>query len=121
MARKEPQINLPGPEFPVKCLALMHRYLFPILFAAVFPAACADAGWNYGVCLGIGSLLFAAYTLIGYLCRWKHIYCSYQNASHQKMTPNRIDWRTVKKSDAYGIPLFFGAMGILLIILTLQL
>lgn len=118
MKRKEPQFILPGPEFPVKCLALMHRYLFPV-FIAVFASACTHTKSDYVLCLGIGSLLFAAYTLAGYLLRWKHIYCSYQNASHQKMTPNRIDWSTIKKSDAYGIPAIFFALGALIIVTVL--
>lgn len=67
--------------------------------------------------MGIGCVLFAVYELVGYICRWKHIYCSYQNAYHQKMTPNNIRWHTVKKTDAYGISTIFGFLGIAMIII----
>ena len=58
--------------------------------------------------IAIGFLLFfSVWTFVGYKRRWKHIFCSYQNAYHRKMTPGRIDWDQIKKSDAYGVPLIF--------------
>ena len=93
-------------------LAYMNRYVFPfsiIFFSTVF-------GEEYkSLMMGGGCIIFAAYQLVGYICRWKHIYCAYQNASHQKMTPHNIRWHTVKKSEIYGIPALFGILGIALI------
>jgi len=66
---------------------------------------------------GISILVFASYQFIGYLCRWKHIFCSFQNAYHQKMTPNQIDWDIISKADAYCIPWFFAIFGILFLFL----
>ena len=62
--------------------------------------------------MGMGLLLFAIYSFVGYKLRWKHIFCSYQNANHQKMTPDCINWNTVKKSDAYGVPAIFAILGV---------
>ena len=97
----------------VMVLAYGHRYAFPILI----PGCSMHFGTKENVMLflGIGLLLYAAYSLAGYLLRWKHIFCSYQNAYHKKMTPDRINWNTVRKSDAYGTPLIFAILGILCI------
>ena len=37
---------------------------------------------------------------------------SYQNAYHQDMTPDMVNWRKVRKSDAYGVPIIFIVLGI---------
>ena len=50
--------------------------------------------------------------LLGYLLKWKHVYCAYQNAYHQDMTPDMVNWRKVRKSDAYGVPIIFIVLGI---------
>ena len=56
---------------------------------------------------GIGLLLFAIWSFVGYKLRWKHIFCSYQIAYRKVMTPNNIRWGWVSKSDAYGVPIIF--------------
>ncbi len=66
--------------------------------------------------MGISSVAFSIWTFFGYLLRWKHIYCSYQNAYHEPMTPNHIKWSTVKKSDAYGTPAIFMILGVVLLL-----
>lgn len=91
-------------------LAYANRYFYPILIL-VFVLYC-----NF-LLTGIALLVFSTYQFIGYKCKWKHIYCSYQNAYRKKMTPNNINWNKVKKSDAYGIPVIFGVIGIMCIIL----
>ena len=90
-------------------LAYANRYLFPVLLLAplIFEKILIS---------GIAFLIYAIYELIGYKCKLKHIFCSYQNAYHKKMTPNNINWSLIRKSDAYGIPAIFGIFGILLII-----
>ena len=43
----------------------------------------------------IVSLCFIAislWSLIGYKLKWKHIYCSHQNAHRKDMTPHHISW-----------------------------
>ena len=62
--------------FLIIFLAYANRYLYPAIILIVllygklrsnyFPAA-------------ISILIFSAYELIGYLCKWKHIFCSFIN------------------------------------------
>ena len=75
-------------------LALFHWYFCHfIFFALVFLIARSKR--QLVLLLGLHCLLFAIYSYIGYVFRWKHIYCSYQNANHVRMTPsNRIASRS---------------------------
>lgn len=93
-------------------LAYMHRYGWIAAMTgciAIWPEA-----YFHIVCASF--LLFSAWTLIGYHCKWRHIYCSYQNANHQKMTPHAVRWSQIKKSDAYGVPLIFFALGLAMLL-----
>ena len=69
--------------------------------------------------LGIGFIGFSIWSLIGYKRKWRHIYCSYQNAYREEMTPHSIQWHKIKKSDAIGGPVIFLAMGIILLLLMI--
>lgn len=91
-------------------LAYFHRYgWFALtLLLLFFP--------NGKMMLGISVCVYAVYNLFGYLFRWKHIYCSYQNAYHQKMTPHHIKWNDIKRSDVYGISAIFFVLGVALIL-----
>lgn len=107
----------------IKTYALLYRYLF-LLAIIIVPSCIAKLFYEntrYGVSLWVGimCILYATYSLIGYLCKWKHIFCAFQNAYHQKMTPNHINWNKIKKRDAYGIPAIFFSLGIMLVIATL--
>ena len=91
-------------------LAYLHRYGWvAILFALIFLL-------RFWEILYIGFIVHAVWSFVGYKCKWKHIFCSYQNAYHQKMTPDSIKWSSIKKSDAYGIPLIFLTLGVLALI-----
>ena len=83
----------------VICIALWPEYIFHIL--------CASC------------LLVSAWSLVGYKRRWRHIYCSYQNAGHQKMTPRVIVWSKISKSEAYGAPLVFLVVGLVMLLVIL--
>jgi hypothetical protein len=61
----------------------------------------------------VSAIAYAVWSFVGYKCRWRHIFCSFQNAAHRKMTPERIDWDSVGKYDAYGLPVLFGVLGFL--------
>lgn len=98
-------------------LAYLDRYVYPMLI--LIAGMLADF---YGgritmlFVLAVGILLDGIYNLIGYLCRWKHIYLCYQNMCHTKMTPSRIEWDRMPKKDAYGVPaalIISGTIGIL--------
>ena len=95
-------------------LALAHRYLLPVLLI-LLPLLLSEENWL--LYMGIGFILLAVYDFLGYKLRWKHIFCSYQNAYHRKMTPERINWNSVKKSDAYCIPIICGVLGLAVIAL----
>ena len=84
-------------------LAYFHRYgwiAVMLVCLAIWPEKMMHI-------LAVSSLVFSVWSFFGYKKKWKHIYCSYQNACHQKMTPNHIQWHKVKKSDAYGVPFIF--------------
>ena len=96
-------------------LAYFHRYGWIAVMMICF------AIWSEQMMciLSVGSIAFAIWSLIGYNRKWKHIYCSFQNAYHQKMTPNNIQWHKIKKSDAYGVPLIFLILGLALSFITI--
>ncbi len=95
-------------------LAYLHRYGWIVTLMVCI------AIWTEQIffILGTGFIIFSIWSLIGYASKWRHIYCSFQNAYHKKMTPNSIQWHKIKKSDALGVPLFFFALGTALLILT---
>ena len=94
----------------VIALAYFHRYgWIAIMMGLVFLIP------QYA--LLIVSLCFIAtslWSLIGYKLKWKHIYCSHQNAHRKDMTPHHICWTHIKKSEAYGGPLIFLVIGVAL-------
>lgn len=106
--QKQKKSTLPDKTYAgIIALAYFHRYgwiaamfaLVLILRETLFVSA-------------VSAIAYAVWTFVGYKCRWRHIFCSHQNAYHIKMTPERIDWEWVKKYDAYGIPIFFFVMGL---------
>ena len=91
-------------------LAIAGKYLFP--------------DNKYGILIGLsaGIMFYGFYLLIGILFRFRHIYCMYQLANHQKMTPNAIYWNSMKKSSLYGVPIvcfIFGMAGAIIFILEM--
>jgi hypothetical protein len=95
----------------VEKLALLNRYVFPIV--AVFgPVLIA---WIFKadilIPLGIGCYIFGAYQLIGYKQRWAHIYCSIQLFRRQNMTPHAINWDSVSAFQATALPIAFVILG----------
>ena len=103
-------------------LAYLDRYGYPVLILI--------AGGLADICRGritmlfvlaLGILLDGIYNLIGYLCRWKHIYLCYQSMCHTKMTPSRIEWERMEKKDAYGIPVALITLGIVGILVSIFL
>ncbi len=97
-------------------LAYFHRYGWiatMMVCIAIWPEQMI-----YILC--VGCIIFSIWSLVGYMCKWKHIYCSFQDAYRKKMTPNSVRWHQIKKSDAYGVPLIFliiGLVGLIIIIL----
>ena len=99
----------------VIALAYFHRYGFFVIALAlvlIFHSV-------YFYVLSSALIAYSVWSFIGYKFRWSHIFCSYQNAYHSRMTPDKIDWKIVKKSDAYGVPIIFFILGILLLLVSI--
>ena len=96
-------------------LAYMHRYGW------IAAMTCGIAIWPeyifHIVCACF--LLCSAWTFIGYKRKWRHIYCSYQNARHQEMTPRVVVWSKIPKREAYGEPLIFFVLGLAMLVVIL--
>lgn len=85
----------------IKICALLYRYVF-LLAICVVPFWITklfyeNTGYGFFLWFGIFSIVYAAYSLIGYLSKWKHIFCAFQNAYRQEMTPDHINWGKIKK------------------------
>ena len=95
----------------VEKLALLNRYVFPVVsvFGPVLLAHLMK--WDLLIALGLGCYVFGAYQLIGYKNRWDHIYCSIQLFKRDTMTPHDINWDRYSKFDATALPIAFVILG----------
>ena len=114
LKQPEPRQQPRDPNVPltnVEKLALLNRYVFPIVavFGPVLIAWFLKA--EILIPLGVGCYVFGAYQLIGYKQRWAHIYCSIQLFKRQHMTPHAINWDTVTKFQATALPIAFVILG----------
>lgn len=109
MRRRKRKANLKGDM--VILLALCHRYgwIIAMLLCMTFLPV------NRLYTAGAFFLLDSLWSFVGYKCRWKHIYCSYQSAYHEKMTPDSINWNQIKKRDAYIVPLISLILGLMIL------
>lgn len=109
MRRRKRKANLKGGI--VILLALSHRYGWIIVMLLCMTFLPVNKFYTAGAFL----LIYSIWSFVGYKCRWKHIYCSYQNAYHEKMTPHSISWNQIKKRDAYIVPLIFLIFGLMIL------
>ena len=100
----------------VEKLALLNRYLFPVLAVLGPVAVCLLLKADVLIPLGIGCYIFGAYQLIGYKSRWDHIFCSIQLFKKRPMTPHAINWDSITKFDATALPIAFVVLGTLALI-----
>jgi hypothetical protein len=100
----------------IVCLAYFVRYGY---FALAILVICGLSAMGITkniieIVFFIMSTLYGMYHLLGTRFEFKHLYCSLQNAYHQKMTPNTAyDFSWVMKRDAKFIGYIFIAIGIL--------
>ena len=97
-------------ELFIKVFAYFHRYGWIVVM--LICAGITKSLYIFGTFL----IVFSIWTLLGYLLKWKHIFCSFQNAYHKPMTPDKINWNKIKKKDVYGISAIFFFFGIGIII-----
>ena len=91
----------------VIALAYLHRYGWAIgtlILYCVFDKSYLP---------GISFILFGLWTLVGYRLRWKHIYCSFQDIHHHRMTPDRVRWEKLSEREVSGLSLLFIVFGVL--------
>ena len=69
--------------------------------------------------MGTGFIIFALYTFIGWKCQWKHIYLAFQEMQRSKMTPNHIQWNTIKTGTVLKFPILFGITGVVMVVYQL--
>ena len=95
--------------------ANLYRYFFlPVLvLVALF--------WRGQTLLVMGSgvIAFALYTFIGCKSQWKHMYLAFQEMQHCKMTPNHIQWNTIKTGTVLKFPILFGITGVVMVVYQL--
>ena len=97
-------------EFLIKAFAYFHRYGWIVVMLI-----CVGITRSLYT-VGLFVIVYSIWTLLGYLLKWKHIFCSFQDAYRKPMTPNKINWNKVKKKDVYGIFAIFFILGIGIII-----
>ena len=97
----------------VEKLAMLNRYVFPIVAVLGPVAVCLLLKASVLIPMGIGCYIFGAYQLLGYKNRWDHIYCSIQLFKKQRMTPHAINWDTITKFEATALPIAFLILGTL--------
>ena len=105
----------------IKVLAYFWRYG---IIACVIPAMYLGrivTKSRTGVLLGLSSIMMimGLYYLLGYIFKFRHIYCVFQNANHEKMSPNEIYWNTLSKKDLIGVPILLICIGVAGLILSL--
>ena len=87
-------------------LAYFHRYglsLFPLLMVLIADKINGEIGAKIFAFAWTGGFIsYAVWTLVGYRRRWRHIFCSFQNAHRERMTPYNTAWGRIKKSEIYG-------------------
>ncbi len=103
-----------GSKTGILFLAYFLRYGY---IALMLIAACIFGdGREVFLCIGIGLVLTGVHYLLGYLLRWRHVFCAWQEAGRQKMTPFYNDWDEITKKEAYGLPAVCVVAGILSVV-----
>ncbi|MBU1093167.1 MAG: hypothetical protein KKH01_01755 [Firmicutes bacterium] len=105
----------------IKILAYFWRYG---IIACVIPAMYLGrvvTKSRTGVLPGLSSIMMimGLYYLLGYIFKFRHIYCVFQNANNEKMSPNEIYWNTLSKKDLIGVPILLICIGVAGLILSL--
>ena len=98
-------------------LAYFHRYGWIAIMTGLIFLIPQYTLLIVSLCLIASSV----WSLIGYKLKWKHIYCSHQNAHRQDMTPHHICWMHINKSEAYGAPVISLVVGVVILFVIMIL
>ena len=101
----------------VIALAYFHRYGWIAIMVGLVLIIPKHALQILGSCF----LALSLWSLVGYKLKWKHIYCSFQNAHRKDMTPHHVCWSDIKKCEAYSIPLLFFVLGAAMLVTVVML
>lgn len=99
----------------VIALAYFHRYGWIATMAGLVLITPKLTPYIVSIC----AILFSLWTFFGYKLKWRHIYCSFQNAHRKTMTPYSIRWGQIKKSDVYGCSISFLVFGLMFLIVSI--
>ena len=69
--------------------------------------------------MGISCFVYGLYLLLGYLMKWKSMFCTYQYIYHRELTPENPDWSTLPKFAPVIGPICYAVLGAALIVLWL--
>ena len=97
-------------------LAYFHRYGLGLFLLLMVLIARKIDGEVFAFAWTGGFISYAVWTLVGYRRRWRHIFCSFQNAHRERMTPYNTAWGRIKKSDIYGMFWTFLILGLVFLL-----
>jgi len=94
-------------------MALLYRYggIFLILTLSILLGVLLSSKNIFLITIGTGMILYGTYWFLGYRLQWRHVFCAYQEAAHEKMTPEQCDWNRFPKKEGYGLPLILYFIG----------
>ena len=99
-------------DMTIVTLAYAHHYIYPLLIVGI--PLIVGGGFQF-LCIGVGLLCYAAYTLVGYILHWKHIYCSFSIPRRApkgwKMKTNNYNWKSIKV-DVVGVSIMIALIGV---------
>ena len=98
-------------------LAYCNRYILPISVVAV-PFVLANDAHKKFLFMGVLGLILSLYNILGVLLKWKHIYRSLQDISHQTMTPDKINWNKFSFLKKYGLHIFVGIFSFIIFVFS---
>ena len=105
----------PSEKRHIKLLTHFYR-LLPVVFLFLSMLIGHNSDRLALLLLAGGLLIHAAYSVIGYRLRWKHIYCAFQISCRKKIAPEDIQWNKMTFGDAYGVPIAFTGLAIVMLL-----
>ncbi len=96
----------------VVILTILHGCLFFIIIPVIMFTVKSHVRY---LLVALIFILCSAVHYFGYKLNWRFVFCTYQLIHKMKMTPDKVDWNALSKSDYYGFPALYALLGMLLI------